>query len=363
MQILSATEAISPAIARTRLVLFKPFLLGRSWKLSAAAYVSTAGSFFFPFPLLFIFMLPAAFRDGPKWMPLAIASGTALFLALTTFLFVLCSRLQFPVMDTVMNRSVFIAPLWRHYGPQARRWGHAKMLIGTIATVVMAIPFGVLFWTFMPGIGRHPVALGHQQFPVHFAAFFLSILLIYAGLALVVLFMSLLNDFMLPMLALEDAAVLAVWEQVMRLVRAEPGQVALYALLKVVLGFIAQIVGIIAIEIVFFILMMVFGLLGTLLSTVLHAAGLPNVILSVLGVIVFGALYIGFFYATMFSYGIPIVFLEAYKLYFLGGRYPPLGDLLDASTPPPQTYIPPPNYLAYTVPSQPAAPPPTNNLP
>jgi hypothetical protein len=30
-----------------------------------------------------------------------------------------------------------------------------------------------------------------------------------------------------------------------------------------------------------------------------------------------------------------ITFFQAYALYFLGGRYPLLGDLLDRSTPPP----------------------------
>ena len=38
MQILRASEAVSPAFARTRLLLFSPFRFGRTWKLCATAY-------------------------------------------------------------------------------------------------------------------------------------------------------------------------------------------------------------------------------------------------------------------------------------------------------------------------------------
>src|ERR1700761_5991166 len=122
MRILSATEAISPAIARTKLILFRPFRFGRSWKFAATAYVSTMGSFFFPFPLIALFFIPAFVHSGPWWLIWAITGGIVSALALTVFLFILCSRLQFPFMDIVMNRSIFVAPLWRQYGPQAHRW-------------------------------------------------------------------------------------------------------------------------------------------------------------------------------------------------------------------------------------------------
>ena len=64
MRILSATEAVSPAIARTKLVLFKPFRLGRSWKLAATGYLGGAATYFLPFPLIYLFFIPLARRLG-----------------------------------------------------------------------------------------------------------------------------------------------------------------------------------------------------------------------------------------------------------------------------------------------------------
>jgi hypothetical protein len=41
------------------------------------------------------------------------------------------------------------------------------------------------------------------------------------------------------------------------------------------------------------------------------------------------------FYLMLLAIGVVMTFLESYTLYFLGGRYPLVGDLLDRSTPQP----------------------------
>jgi hypothetical protein len=341
MRTLSATEAVKPAIARTKLLLFKPFRLGRSWKFAATAYVSTQGTFFLPFPLLAIFFLPLIHRTTESWVIWAVGPGIALLLALIVYIFMLCSRLQFPFMDVVMNRSVFIAPLWRQYGPQARRWTRAKMLIGTIVMFLLTIPIAVIVWFSYKGIPT--VDAQSQQLPVQFGAVMGSIFLVYFGLILIVLIMSLINDFILPPLALEDAPVSNAWQSVLHLIRAEPGQIAAYAFFKILLGFIAQMACGILMEIVFFLLMFVLGLLGALLAMLLHAIHLPDIIFQIIAGITAAEMYLGFIgYAAPFANGVSIVFLEAYKLYFLGGRYAPLGDILDRTTPPPESPSPAP---------------------
>ena len=98
---LSAADCISPAISRTKLILFSPFMKGRTWKLSATGYLATAGNLFLPFFLVYLIFLPAAERAGRGF---AIALVTACIVATVVFLFlfVLFSRLQFAFFEVLM---------------------------------------------------------------------------------------------------------------------------------------------------------------------------------------------------------------------------------------------------------------------
>jgi hypothetical protein len=101
------------------------------------------------------------------------------------------------------------------------------------------------------------------------------------------------------------------------------------------------------------VVVLVCGLIGLLL----HLIGVPTAILTALAVLVGIAWYVFILvYSMMFAIGPVFTFLDAYALYFLGGRYPMLGDLLDASTPPPPASIagfPPPPALPSVPPPQP----------
>lgn len=82
-------------------------------------------------------------------------------------------------------------------------------------------------------------------------------------------------------------------------------------------------------------------------------AGVPTAILALLGLIVAVAWYVVCLgYTLMLTIGPVFTLLTAYSLYFLGGRYPLLGDLLDRSTPPLSFY--PVAYPVYQPPPSPA---------
>jgi hypothetical protein len=58
------------------------------------------------------------------------------------------------------------------------------------------------------------------------------------------------------------------------------------------------------------------------------------------GIVVYGGFIVAVFYLSVGSFGYLLTLLEAYGIYFLGGRYPLLGDLLQPGidrpfTPPP----------------------------
>jgi hypothetical protein len=86
---------------------------------------------------------------------------------------------------------------------------------------------------------------------------------------------------------------------------------------------------------------LIFGVLAFLGWLILHAAGAAGVVLMVAGAVVLGlSFFVVVFWAAILSTGYLLLLLDAYAIYFLGGRYPMLGNLLEPGpggpfTPPP----------------------------
>jgi hypothetical protein len=359
MRPLSATECISPAIARTKLILFTPFRTGRTWKLSATAYVCRMGTIFFPFPLIYLFFLPAAKAAGGTLAVTAVLATVLVFTAFFLWIFYLCSRLQFAYFDIVLNRGEFVAPAWRKYGRQTLPWTGLKALLGVIATLACALPLAAYIRHIIPLFHAMQTIKPGQPPPMQLIG------AIYAGYGILILvfgslylFSSLLTDFILPSLALEDTGLAEAFRRMFELIRREPGEFAIYTLLKVVLGLAAYLGVTMAWQIAIFLCTMVVGIVVFLIGFLLHLAGVSTVILTIVGIFLAIVWYLFVSYSLMFPLGAVLTYCDAYALYFLGGRYPMLGDLLDRSTPPPSYAYPaaypyPPPYY----PPQPAPPP------
>jgi hypothetical protein len=355
MRPLSATECISPAIERTKLVLFSPFRLGRTWKLSATSYVCMMGTMFFPFPLVYLAFVPFAYKAGGKGAAAAVTIGVVFFTALFTWLFYVCSRLQFAWFDMVANHGEFVAPAWRKYGMQSWRWSNLKLALGAVITLMTAVPTVAFVRRLIPYFRSLPVTQrGQPPSPELMHA----ILSVYASYALLMLFFgliffvfSLLASFIVPSLALENTSLSEAFRRMWELVRREPGEFALFALLKLVLGLAGYMCANIAWEIVVLLATLIVGAVVLLFGFLLHLVGVPSVLLTVLGVLVGIVWYFGIFYTLLFAIGPVFTFLDAYALYYLGGRYPMLGDLLERSTPvraSPVAYTP--SYPPYPTP-------------
>jgi hypothetical protein len=352
MQILSALDAISPAFARTKLVLFSPFRKGRTWKLSATAYLATAGTIFLPFPLLYLGFLPILRKTGAGTLAIwALIACVILLMALYLWIFHLCSHIRFAFFDIVLNRGEFVAPAWRKYGPQSRKFSAFKVLLGTLVTAIFAVPVVGYFHHFFAIVWS--IAPGQQPSPDLIFGLFAGYFFAYFGFGLFFFASTLLNDFIVPTMALEDASLSEAFRRFGKFLGNEPGQFTLYALMKLILGLAGYMGAAFLAEIAFLLVMAIVALIAIAIGFLLHMAGVSMTVLTVLGGILAAACY--FFFM---GYGLPIVigtvltFLESYKLYFLGGRYLLLGELLERSTPPPMPYIPPPNYAT---PSPPVA--------
>lgn len=350
---ISAADSISPAFARTRLVLFSPFIKGRTWKLSATAYAAATGNLFVPFPLAYLFFLPAVSGFGHAAMAALLIACSSLSLVFL-FLFVLCSRLQFVFFDVVLNREQFVAPLWRKHRSVYAGLTWLRVAAGLVLVLALAAPIAGYSRQLFAAFGSlSSLKPGQMPPPEFFLIFYGGFFAIYAVIATGFFLGSLAFDFIVPSLALEGAKLPAAFRRLGALVRAEPGQFALYCLLKLVLGFAGYMGLAFSFQIVLLLAVAIVGLLALLCGFLLHLAGVATGVLIALGIALGVLLYIFlFFYVMLIGIGTLITFLEAYSLYFLSGRYPLLAEHLARSTPPqapalpqpwsPALYTPPP---------------------
>ena len=340
---LSAADCISPAFSRTKLILFSPFMKGRTWKLSATGYLASAGNLFLPFPLVYLIFLPAAERAG-KGFAIALITACVVISAVFLFLFVLFSRLQFAFFEVALNREQFIAPLWRKHRSVYGTWTWLKVVAGLAIVAAFAVPIAAYSRRLLELVQSMSTLKPGEMPPAEFFLLFYGGFLGFEAIIILLYFLGSLGyDFLVPSLALESVPISEAFRRFGRLVRAEPGQFSLYCLLKIVLGFVGYMGLTFALEIVIFLVFAVVGGVAFLFGFLLHLAGVPTAVLLSLAIAIGIVLYLALFgYVMIIGLGTLLAFFEAYSLYFLAGRYPLLGELLARSTPTPQP--PPPPY-------------------
>jgi hypothetical protein len=145
-------------------------------------------------------------------------------------------------------------------------------------------------------------------------------------------------------MALEATPLQETVARVIRLVRAEPLQVFIFIVMRVVLAIAVAI----AVAVVFFIatllLLIPFGGLGGVLWALMHHGDTAThvvmwCIIALLALVFFSIILAAGFMCS----AVTGTFFQAYALYFLGGRYPLLGQILQPTPiPPPLPYYPNP---------------------
>ena len=353
MRPLSATESIGPAFQRTKDVLAHPFQLRTFLKIAAVAFFAEMGGGI-------NFNLGRGTTNGMHQLPPAVLAFLVASMVLIGFislvvgliLFYIGSRLQLVLLELVATRYTLIGPLWRKYGSRTWRWIGLKLLF-LLCILIVLLPFAVAGIIFVihhfHGIDSFT---GFNPFTgLHLAKVLLFILVAFVVILVIAALFMLVRDLALPFLALEDLSITNSLERLRTLFVAEPGQVVLYILLRLILGLVFGIVAEIAVVIVLLISLIPPGIIGVILWLSLHKSGTVGIVLLVACAIVGGLAYLCWAICVVFSFiGSLLTFFQSYALYFLGGRYPLLGDLLDRSTPPPA--------YAFATNVFPAAPPP-----
>lgn len=331
MRVLSASESISPAIQRTKQILFQPFRKGRSWKLAAVAYLSAMGLAFIPYPLLFFTFAKQIPGTSQNIYLGLIFTVLGLFCTAIMFVFFyLGSRLQFVLFAFTLEKSALVAPLWRRYASRTWPWLGLKLVLSLIVTVIFSAPIFYSFRSLITQAAIQQVQPGQPPSPEMFFALLSFYLFFGSAILILMLCSSLLSDFVLPPIALEGASLSDALGRFLQLIKAEPGQLLLFTLFKILLAIAGMIAMQAVIIIAELILIIPLGLLAFLGWFALHSLGLVGHLLLIAGALTLGLLFlVGFFYVATLVMGCVHTFYQAYALYFLGGRYPRLGDLLE----------------------------------
>jgi hypothetical protein len=340
MTLITAADAVSPAIQRTREFLFRPFSWGTYLKLGLVAMIteglgsnSHSNTSHGGHPSGHGPMIHSMSDIPAGWVAAAVA---AILLAIVISLFVayLITRLRFAFFHCLVHNIKEIRPGWHLYREQAMRFFWLNVVVGVcflLVAAVVALPFIAgflrLFHETQQGgpldVGLL-VSLVLPLIPV-------ILLLAVAGIATDLI----LRDCMLPHFALESATAGEAWTQVWARIKAEKRQFLAYALLRIVLPTIAAIA--------MFILLMIPGaaLAGAFAaifygvhSAFAGAAG-GAMVAGIAVQAFFGMLAFVFVLLLSICLGGPIATAtREFALIFYGSRYPVLGNALYPPAPP-----------------------------
>lgn len=342
MQPLSATDAIAPAWQHTRRLLLGPRNPRLLFKIAAVAFFAEmmSGSFSFSPPFHNTHSTGGAGGVSPSILAAIVAVVficAVVGLIISLVLFYVSSRLQFTIFHIVLRSETTVAPIWRRYGPATWRWMGLKLLLFLCALVCIAPIFVPTVFYFIHAVS----AQSHGDNP-HIVSFILTIFCFIAVILIFALALTiatiLLRDFAVPSMALEGTPLRETVRRVLALSRAEPGQVGLYVLLRVCLGIAGTFVSYMLVGILALIVGAPLGGLGLGLWAMLHTAGAAARAGMVGGWVVLAlALLAAIAIGVICLFGYLFTFLQAYAIFFLGGRYPLMGQLL---TEPPAPVIP-----------------------
>ena len=339
MNALSAADAISPTIERTKRYLFRPFQWGPYLKVCTVAVLTEGFSAKFNSSTPGGSSSHASTTATVPFMPTPvmiaeIVAAALLAIVVVLFMFYLVTRLRFAFFHCLVHQTKEIKPGWRLYREQANRFFKLNIVVGLIflgAVALIALPFVFRF-----------IDLYRAAGPSHHIDIFTLFSLVAPFIVVVFLLVLLafaadiiLRDFMLPHYALENASARDAWASVRIHLAAQRGSFLFFALLRVLLPIVAFMALLIALAIPGLI---IFGILGLAFAGFHSMSAEGTGAFAILGIffqIAIGSIAVGLALFAAISFGGPLsVGIRNYALIFYGGRYQALGDLLFPPLPP-----------------------------
>lgn len=346
MYAISAADAISPAIQRTRDFLFRPFRLGTFLKLCLVALITEG--FGNNFTSSWNKHHHETGHHGAAASPpvhftpemvAAIVVMSVLVILLGLFISYLITRLRFAYFYCLIHDSKEIGPGWRLYRSQALRFFWMNLVVGVcflLLAVLAVLPFVAGFWR----VYRESRAGAHIDIGLVLSLIlpFIPVVLL---LVLAAVFIDLvLRDWMLPHYALENATAGQAWAAVWARISNEKAPFFLYAVLRILLPIAAGLVLVMAMLIPTLLFVAVTAGLEVGIHSLFAGATGAAIVVRILLQVVVGVIALGVGLLVCISLGGPLsTAVREYALLFYGGRYQALGDIL--FPPPPASAIAP----------------------
>ena len=360
---LSPADALGPAFRRLREVMAAPFRLGFFLKIALVAALTQPGfySVIISYPLQGVQMAggaashrPGHLNFGPSDpMPTSPSigavvggRGAAVFIVLAIMLLIglliwvvatyLFCRLRFTLFDLVVYRRRRVREAWSKYGRKTWRYFGVVLLASLVFLILLAATAGPFFIHMLKAaarLGAHGPNPNANPWPV------LAPMLPFIGICLLVglLWMvvdAVLQDFVLPPIAIEDAPIEGAFSRFVALMREDFGSFVVYVLLRfvVALGISwALMIGV-------FVILAVGGMGGLAVGFGLYRAmwgggiGLRVAFVAIVAAMALVLLAV-YLVAMIAVYGTTAVFKQSYAAYFYGSRYKGLGDLMEPPPP------------------------------
>ena len=344
MQAFSAADLISPAIKRTKWFLFEPFRLSTFLKLCLVAVLTeggTSGRFNIPggshsttsstTPSTTTSTITASHFGLSPFEIALIAAIVVIGFGLLLVIGYLLTRLRFSLFHCLVSGTREIRPGWRLYEAQSWRFFLLNIAVGfafLCAAALVAAAFFLSFVRMTRGLHAGSGALIGLILPL----IPVIILFVLVGFAIQII----LNDLMLPHMALENTSAGEAWRQVQMRITREKGGFLLYTFLRMILPMAAILGAIMVLAIPAIIAVVVFAVpmagLTSLMAGATGAGKLLFILLVTLIVLVAATVVILLGLCISGPIGIAV---RNYALLFYGGRYQVLGDLLYPPQSPP----------------------------
>lgn len=330
---LNASEAISPAYERTKQILFNPFVGPRWLKLALVVLgAGEVGGATFPnfnFPMRGSTPTPTADFPAIHWPAPMAAMGLVAILALLGVLFLTLwlfgiyfwSRFRFVLFDTVIEGDCQIGRSFaRNSDPGHRLFGW-MLLITALSFATMAIFIGGPIIAAIKAL-RAGISPGGSFIAAIFGVFG-AIIIVALVVGLVLLF---IQDFVIPVMALERFTFVDSCRRVWQLVMKEPGVYVFYVVMKIVLAIGLGIIFGIGIFIALLVLGIPLGIIAAIVIFAMKGAGTAAIVVAVMAAVL---ICVPLLFYVIGLISVPLgVFRQSFAMYFFAGRYPPLGALI-----------------------------------